>query len=494
MVKKVDSLVVGSGAGGLAMALFLAQTGKKILLLEKSPQIGGALASFSKDGYSLDAGFHFTGALQDNEIFDNILKILNIRDKIEPIFLNKDRANIFNFSDTGKSIEFPFGIERIKKRLKDYFPGQSGVIDTYFNKVKSISQQTPTMNIDTMHQIPQPLKEDYITLKDYLDNLTDHKLLKEVLSAFIMCHGTPPEEVSLANNARLAYGFYESICSIKNGGASLVDAFLSELSLYDVEIIKSEEIIAMEDIKDKKVGRFILKSGIEVEAKTCIMTIPPYSILKLLPKKYFPPAFFNRIESFEYTSGFFTVFAKLEAGVPTVNEQSIISLYPKTDINALSLPNWEGPGALAILHSKSKETNIVTAFEPIYWNKLKQWSNSSLGIRPKTYKDWKLKKTEEIIERIENCTPSYAGKLKTITSATPLTYRDYLNHHQGAAYGIRQKIEQYNLIGQLRLRNIYCAGQSAILPGVLGTIMASLLVARNIIGNDAFKKNLKVNL
>ena len=492
MVKKVDSLVVGAGAGGLAMALFLARTGKKILIIEKSPNIGGALASFKRNAYSLDAGFHFTGALHDNEIFDSILKVLNIRDKIEPIPLDPEKANIFNFEDTGKSIEFPFGINRIQQRLKDYFPGQSTAIETYFNKVKSICAQTPTLQLETMHETPMPVKEDYITLKSYLDNLTDNKLLKEVLSAFIMCHGTPPQEISMANNSRLAYGFYESICTIKNGGTSLVNAFLSELSLYDVEIITSEEIIEMQDIKDRKVNRFILKSGIEVETENCIMTIPPHSILKLLSKKHFPPAFFKRIESFEYTSGFFTVFAELNKEVNPINPQSITSLYPKTDINALSLPDWQGPGALAVLHSKSNKSNIITAFEPIYWNKIQQWSDSTLGSRSSEYKDWKQHKTEEIAQRINAHIPSYKGKLNIITSATPLTYRDYLNHHEGAAYGIRQKIEQYNLIGQLRLRNIYIAGQSAILPGVLGTIMASLLVARNIIGIEAFKKNLNI--
>jgi len=43
-----------------------------------------------------------------------------------------------------------------------------------------------------------------------------------------------------------------------------------------------------------------------------------------------------------------------------------------------------------------------------------------------------------------------------------------------------------NLMGRSRLRNVYFAGQSAVLPGVLGTIAASLLVAKNIFGDAEF--------
>jgi len=492
MRKKVDTLVVGAGAGGLAMSLFLARTGRKILLIEKSTQVGGALASFHRAGFDFDAGFHFTGALHSNGIFDQILRMLNLRDKIKPIFMNPNAANIFNFTDSDKIIEFPFGIDNIKSKLKEYFPTESIAIDKYFQTVESICSNTPTMSVETMHITPMPLKEDYITLKEFLDRLTDNKTLKEVLSAFVMCHGTPPSEISMADNARLSFGFYESICTIDGGGSSLVNAFLEELQKFDVEILTSDEIVKICDIKDKKARQFLLKSGYEVNANECVFTISPKAVSDILPESYFPPAFFNRMESFDYTPGFFTIFAELDSSIVPKNVDSIVSLYPETDIDSLSRPSrGNKPGALAILHSKLDEKNILTAFEPIYWELLKHWDNSALGKRPKEYNDWKDKKTAQMLERIYEYYSDYRGNINVVTAATPLTYRDYLNHTQGAAYGIRQKIDQYNLIGQLRLKNIFCAGQSAILPGVLGTIMASLLVARNIIGIEQFKKYLR---
>lgn len=491
MARKVDSIVVGAGAGGLAMALFLAQSGKQVVVIEKARFPGGALGSFKNNGYNLDAGFHFTGGLQDDGIFDQILKLFGVREMIEPIFLNPELANIFKFTASDRTIEFPYGIDRIIKKLKDEFPGENNAIEAYFSTVKKICDNTPTLHIDTLYQIPAPIKEDYITLQEYLNGLTDNRLLKEVLNTLIMCHGSAPVEISMADNSRLCQGFYESICQIAGGGASLVQALMKQLMDYDVEIITSDEIVELTDIKDKKVGRFVLRSGIELEGDICVFTIPPASILNLLPKENFPPAFFNRVEAFECTPGFFTVFAALDDGVDLVNEGSITSLYPVDDLNALALPGWQGPGALAMMHSQSGNTNILTAFEPIYWEQVSQWENTSTGARPDDYQQWKQAKTDEVMARITEHFPIYQGKVKLITSSTPLTYRDYLYHHHGAAYGIKQKVNQFNLLGQLRLKNLFVAGQSAILPGVLGTIMASLLVGRNIIGKDKFRDYLR---
>ena len=127
-----------------------------------------------------------------------------------------------------------------------------------------------------------------------------------------MCHGSAPSEISLADNARLCRGFYESVSTLEGGGASLVDAFLHRFKGYDIELTCHDEIASLEDVRDKRVGRFILSSGAEVEADTCVFTINPKSIIELLPKNAFPPAFFSRVNAFDCTPGFFTLFALLD--------------------------------------------------------------------------------------------------------------------------------------------------------------------------------------
>jgi all-trans-retinol 13,14-reductase len=75
-----------------------------------------------------------------------------------------------------------------------------------------------------------------------------------------------------------------------------------------------------------------------------------------------------------------------------------------------------------------------------------------------------------------------------------LTFRDYLNSPDGSAYGIKQKVGQYNLVGKLPLRNLYAAGQSSLLPGIVGAMMSSFIVARSIIKEDQYNRFLSQNL
>ena len=67
-----------------------------------------------------------------------------------------------------------------------------------------------------------------------------------------------------------------------------------------------------------------------------------------------------------------------------------------------------------------------------------------------------------------------------------LTFRDYLHSRSGSAYGIMLKTGQYGLFGRLPVRNLYAAGQSALLPGVLGAMMSGMFVVRQMVGKEIF--------
>jgi hydroxysqualene dehydroxylase len=52
------SVVVGGGLAGVSAALRLADAGRRVVLLEKKPRLGGRAFSFTRDGMSIDNGQH----------------------------------------------------------------------------------------------------------------------------------------------------------------------------------------------------------------------------------------------------------------------------------------------------------------------------------------------------------------------------------------------------------------------------------------------------
>lgn len=52
----LDAIIIGSGAGGLGLAVLLAKVGKKVLVLEQHDRAGGCCHTFTEKGFEFDVG------------------------------------------------------------------------------------------------------------------------------------------------------------------------------------------------------------------------------------------------------------------------------------------------------------------------------------------------------------------------------------------------------------------------------------------------------
>lgn len=498
-MKKYSSIVVGSGISGLTGSLLLAMNGHKVLLLEKAPRIGGSLSRFYKEGIPFDTGFHFTGGLHKGGVMNEMLSVLGIGELIQPVFLSEDHANLFLFESENRLYELPYGVEKMKEHLKGYFPEEAPGIDIYFDKVRRVCEQTPTMNLRTLTSSHNFIDEDFITLDEMLNGLTRNPVLKALLSGFAMCYGVQPKEVSFANHSRICLGLYQSVARVKDGGAAFINAFKTRFKEFDVDVCCGKYITELADIRNDKAGRFILNTGEEVSADHCIFTIHPKEILNILPGEYLSRAFVNRVSSFESSAGFFSVFLTLDPGCEDpLFDKTIVTLLPGSDINRLLDPAHKGDSALALMKSieyaGGKTHKVISTFEPSCPEDFTVWKDSRTGMRPRAYYDYKWKKIDNTVKRIYKAFPHYKDRLKVIDSASMLTFRDYLNSPDGSAYGIKQKIGQYNLVGKLPLRNLYAAGQSSLLPGVVGAMMSSFIVVRALVQEGTYNRFLSEKL
>ena len=57
-MERADVVVVGSGLAGLACAFRLAEAGRRVLVLEAGPVVGGRTASWVEGGMPVESGLH----------------------------------------------------------------------------------------------------------------------------------------------------------------------------------------------------------------------------------------------------------------------------------------------------------------------------------------------------------------------------------------------------------------------------------------------------
>ncbi len=483
----------------MTLALLLGVHGLKVLLLEKGPHIGGSLRRFCKEGVPFDTGFHFTGGFYKNGVLLDMLNVLGIRDYIQPVFLKDAEANRLVFEKEGMVFDMPTGIARLARRLNELFPAEASAIKQYFDLVKKVCSNTTAMDLRCISLSPDPTEEDFITLEDALSRMTDNQLLKGFFSSYCMCYGVRPAEVSFANHARVAFGLYESVARVKNGGDAFIRAFTEKSRDLDIEIKCNAHIVECLHIQDDRVGAFLLDTQEEVSADLCVFTIHPKEILNTLPQKRLSKAFIERVQGFEPSVGFFSVFATVdERSDGDAFEPTILSLLPSSDLNQLLDPGYTGTPALVILRNhethNGQSHRVINAFEPSFPQALDRWKDSRVGHRPKEYREYKESRVNDITERITRVYPRYRDSLKVVDAASTLTFRDYLHSPDGSAYGIKQKIGQFNLFGKLPLSNLYVAGQSAVLPGIVGAMLSSFIVARSLIGKNIYSRFIEERL
>ena len=493
-MKKPSALVVGSGVSGLTAALLLAAHDYRVRLVEQSPRIGGALRRFRRGGVAFDTGFHFAGGLDDGGLLHRMLAALELADAVQPRFLAEDCSFRFVFESAGRAFDLPRGIAGWRETLARAFPKERSAVEGYFERVARVCANTPGMDLVSLGAPRRPLDEDYVTLARVLEDLTDDRLLRGVLCGLCMCHGVRPSEVSFATHSRVCYDLHRCAAQLEGGGDALIDAFAGRLRALNVEILRGRRLAACEGIEGDRVRRFVLDDGTALEADAAVLTIHPRAVLDLLPRAHLSRAFAQRVEAFEDTAGFFTVYGAWTGPAPDPETvDTVVSLFPYEDFDRMMEPAPGDARALVLVSSIENGADgaprqVTTAFEPAVAEHVAAWAASRTGRRPAAYAAYKAERTASIRARVEACGAGRAGAFEVLDASSMLTFRDYLHSPDGAAYGIKQKPGQFNLIGRLPLKNLFVAGQSALLPGVAGAMMSSFFVMRTLIGRDRFDR------
>ena len=248
----------------------------------------------------------------------------------------------------------------------------------------------------------------------------------------------------------------------------------------DIEIRTSAELLPF---KDESNAYF--SDGSRVPVDQVFFTIHPAAIADLLPENACTPSLQRRVRRMQESCSFFCAYFLVdeEIGVPA----GLTSYFTANDVDGILLDGRES-SSTGIQISRENGRTSISAFRTMRQEHLPDAFRipHCRRLHLAEYQEFKARVCGEIEQEIVSIYPQLKGHLTAVESGSPLTCLDY-DPPTGSAYGTRSICGQARLFGKLPSENFFAAGQSALVPGVMGTCLASFSVFRQVAGERVWR-------
>jgi phytoene dehydrogenase-like protein len=327
-----DVVVVGAGIGGLTCAAYLAQMGKRVIVVDRHSLAGGNATVFEHDGYEFDVGVHYLGDCEPGGAFSSMLDPLGI--EIEWNEIDPDGFDIYHFPD-GMTFKVPRDIELFRQRLLDVFADEKECIDAYVETIREIDAEL------TAGKAPNLLLQHMdSTLGGFLADFEPSPRLRTLLAANHGVYAAPPDDSSLVMHAVVAMHYFKGAFYPKGGGQVIADQLCETIRAHggDIVLRTAVERIIIED------GR---ATGVELHAPSPERAkgVPDRidapivvsnadlkrTVFDLVGREHFPTDFVERVEGYAMALPIFVVYLVLDRDLAAEGFSSGNHFYCESD-------------------------------------------------------------------------------------------------------------------------------------------------------------------
>ena len=308
----MDSIVIGSGFGGIASALRLRAKNHNVTLIEKHDDLGGRARVFKKNGFTFDAGpTVITAPYLINELFELFNKNSQSYIKLKPLniwyrFIFEDGSK-FDYSGNEENMK-----EQIEKINKDDFIGYEKLVnftkkifDKGFTELSDVPFDKPLF---MFKQIPSLLKlKSYKSVYSLVSSYIKDDKLRRLLSMHPLLVGGNPFTTTSIYGLILylekKWGIHYSM-----GGTGQIINGLEKLMIEEnIKIIKGKEVKKLISI-NKKITSVELEDGTQLKANNVVCNADPPAVYSNLINEKFNTIFKWKMKRMEYSMGLFVYY------------------------------------------------------------------------------------------------------------------------------------------------------------------------------------------
>ncbi len=446
-MKDYDIIVIGAGSGGLAAAVTALKKNKRVLIIEKRNIPGGFSTSFVRGRFEFDVSLHELNSFGAYENQGKLRRFFeNYRIAPDLQWLQIDETFRLISLDNEIDMEFPSDVWKFRGKLLEIDSEADIALSAFFKlgheclEAESFIAETngkPDIKL-LRRRYPNYVKFASYSLDKVFKLLHMPKKIKDILSAYWIYLGVPPEKLRFSHYASLLLNYLKRhpyIPKERSYAISLsFDKKIRELGgkiLYNTSV---KSIIT----ENGKVKGVLTDKNEEFFADKIISNLTPYTVYRNLLDNPVERDL-KKTSIREFASCGFTVFLGLNKSCKELkikNYNYIIydtldtqksfadaSSFKTNRMMTVSCPN-------VVSRDYSPEGTTILVFNTFFT------ADAWKGVKEKDYCKVKSDYAEKMIEIFERkLNISVREFIEEIEIATPVTYSDYLGCPGGNIYG-----------------------------------------------------------
>ena len=310
----MNSIVIGSGFGGIAAALRLRAKGHDVTLIEKHQDLGGRARVFKRNGFTFDGGpTVITAPYLINELFELFKK--NPKDYIElsPLkiwyqFIFEDKSK-FNYSGNENEMKAQIG-ELSQEDVQGYeklVNFTKKIFDKGFTELADVPFDKPFV---MMQQLPALLKlKSYKSVYSLVSSYIKNEKLRRMLSMHPLLVGGNPFTTTSIYGLILYLEKKWGIHYSMGGTGNIIKGFEKLMNEVGIKVIKGNEVKKIIS-KNTKITGVQLSNDNTINADIVICNADPPAVYeKLLDGNNNNSFLFNwKKKRMEYSMGLFVYY------------------------------------------------------------------------------------------------------------------------------------------------------------------------------------------
>ena len=487
-----DSIIIGSGIGGLTSAALLATVGKKVLLVERHDRPGGYAHGFSRKQYRFDSGVHLTSGCEsqgyrNGQFIHRVLKATGIEDQVEFIPVNPYGRTVF----PGLTLDMPQGLEAFITELSRTFPDQATALQELMKTCLALTEEISIAN-DVMPvsdpatiqaQLPTLFRYRRTTLKSALDDYLSDERLKSLIASLWPYLGLPPSRLSFLYWSIMFIGYtVDGAYYCKGSFQNFANALANGIKAKGGEVLYKTGVRRIE-VERKQVKGVILDNGQRIAAPIVISNADmKQTVYSMVGAEHFSPVFIKKLARARPSSSLFVVYIATDLDLTRLGITHESFYFDSFDHEASFTTALSG-------HANWFSATVPTLIDPSLAPEGEHLIMLTTLVAYDAVPSWKAAKQsyqDKLLDMAETHIPGLKSHLLWVESGTPRTMERYTLNEFGAAYGWEPSPEQ---IGPNRLGHdssidgLYFAGHwSAPGGGVYGVTVSGVQTAQAILG------------